>query len=185
MVNSSKFFCESSNILVLCNIAVLLSMFAYQRKIIRNELFLIMTIVLLFHVGFSLNNVTYGQQVVDNTNRTVSPDPAPKNDAIVVVPAPSADDISPETEQQAGTKEKVLENLDESNDNGAPDKVEQAEIQKDKVSEIDKPSEDRQAQITDDEEKEDESDARQDMNDNDNDNNNNNDNDIPFELPFP
>ena len=123
-------------------------MFAYQRKIIRNQLFLITTIALLFYVGFSMNNATYGQQVVDNTNRTVSLDPAPENDAIVAIPVPSAEDFSPETEQQAGTKEKVLENLDESNDNGAPGKVEQAEIQKDKVSESDQTSEDRQAQVS-------------------------------------
>ena len=157
-------------------------MFAYQRKIIRNQLFLITTIALLFYVGFSLNNATYGQQVVDNTNRTVSLNPAPENDAVVVIPAPSAEDFSPETEQQAGTKEKVLENLDESNDNGAPGKEEQAEIQKDKVSETDLTSEDRQAQVSDDEEKQDDSDARADVNDNDNDND---DDDVPFELPFP
>jgi cell division protein FtsB len=161
-------------------------MFAYQRKIIRNQLFLITTIALLFHVGFSLNNATYGQQVVDNTNRTVSLDPAPENDAVVVIPAPSAGDFDPGTEQQAGTKEKVLENSDESNDNGAPDKEEQAEIQKDKVSETDQTSEDRQAQVSDDEEKEDESDARADVNDNDKDNDNDNDDgNVPFELPFP
>jgi hypothetical protein len=157
-------------------------MFAYQRKIIRNQLFLITTIALLFHVGFSLNNATYGQQVVDNTNRTVSLDPAPENDAVVVIPAPSAGDFGPGTEQQAGTKEKVLENSDESNDNGAPDKEGQAEIQKDKVSETDQNSEDRQAQVSDDEEKEDDSDARADVNDNDNDNDDDN---VPFELPFP
>jgi hypothetical protein len=161
-------------------------MFAYQRKIIRNQLFLITTIALLFHVGFSLNNATYGQQVVDNTNRTASLDPAPENDAIVVIPAPSAGDFGPGTEQQAGTKEKVLENSDESNDNGAPDKEEQAEIQKDKVSETDQTSEDRQAQVSDDKEKEDESDARADVNDNDKDNDNDNDDgNVPFELPFP
>ena len=159
-------------------------MFAYQRKIIRNQLFLITTIALLFYVGFSLNNATYGQQVVDNTNRTVSLDPSPENDANVAIPAPSEEDFSPETEQQAGTKEKVLENLDESNDNGAPGKVEQAEIQKDKVSISDQTSEDRQAQVSDDEEKEDDSDARDDGNDNDNDNDNDDD-DVPFELPFP
>jgi hypothetical protein len=165
---------------------VLLSVFAYQRKIIRNQLFLITTITLLFHVGFSLNNATYGQQVVDNTNRTASLDPAPENDASVAIPVPSAEDFSPGTEQPAGTKEKVLENLDESNDNGAPDKVEQAEIQKDKASESDQTSEDKQAQVSDDEEKEDDSDARDDVNDsgNDNDKDNNND-DVPFELPFP
>jgi hypothetical protein len=169
-------------------------MFAYQRKIIRNQLFLITTIALLFHVGFSLNNATYGQQAVDNTNRTVSLDPAPENDAIVAIPVPSAEDFSPATEQQAGTKEKVLETLDESSDNGARGKVEQAEIQKDKVSGIDQTSEERQAQVSDDEEKEDDSDARDDVNDNDNvndnvnDNDNDNDNDdddVPFELPFP
>ena len=157
-------------------------MFAYQRKIIRNQLFLITTIALLFYVGFSINNATYGQQVVDNTNRTVSLDPAPENDAIVAIPVPSAEDFSPGTEQQAGTKEKVLEKLDESNDNGAPDKVEQAEIQKDKVSESDQTGEDRQAQVSDDEEKEDDSNARDDVNVNDNDND---DDDVPFELPFP
>jgi ABC-type antimicrobial peptide transport system permease subunit len=164
-------------------------MFAYQQKIIRNQLFLITTIALLFHVGFSLNNATYGQQVVDNTNRTVSLDPAPENDAVVVIPAPSADDFSPETEQQAGTKEKVLENSDESNDNGAPGTVEQADIQKDKVSKSDQTTEDRQAQVS-----EDDSDAREDVNDNDNDNVNDNgndddddddDDDVPFDLPFP
>jgi hypothetical protein len=161
-------------------------MFAYQRKIIRNQLFLITTIALLFHVGFSLNNATYGQQVVDNTNRTISLDPAPENNAVVVIPAPSAGDFDPGTEQQAGTKEKVLENSDESNDNGAPDKEEQAEIQKDKVSETDQTSEDGQAQVSDDEEKEDESDARADVNDNDKDNDNENvDGNVPFELPFP
>lgn len=158
-------------------------MFAYQRKIIRNQLFLITTIALLFLVGFSLNNVTYGQHVVDNTNRTVSPDPAPKNDAIVAIPAPSADDISPEAEQQAGTKEKVLENSDESNDNGAPGTVEQADIQKDKVSDSDQTNDDRQAQVS-----EDDSGAREDMNDNDKGNDNDNDNDdddVPLKLPFP
>jgi hypothetical protein len=164
-------------------------MFAYQRKTIRNQLFLITTIALLFHVGFSLNNVTYGQQVVDNTNRTVSPDPAPENDAIVAIPAPSAEDLSPETEQQAGTKEKVLENSDESNDNGAAGTVEQADIQKDKVSENDQTNDERQAQVS-----EDDSDAREDVNDNDNDKGNDNDNDsdndnddddVPFDLPFP
>ena len=161
-------------------------MFAYQRKIIRNQLFLITTIALLFYVGSSMNNTTYGQQAVDNTNRTVSLDPAPENDAIVAIPVPSEEDFSPGTEQQTGTKEKVLENLDESNDNGAPGNVEQAEIQKDKVSESDQTSEDRQAQVSDDEEKEDDSDAREDGNDNENDNDNDNDNDdVPFELPFP
>jgi hypothetical protein len=158
-------------------------MFAYQRKIIRNQLFLITTIALLFYVGFSIDNATYGQQVVDNTNRTVSPAQAPENDAIVAIPAPSADDFSPETEQQTGTKEKVLKNSDESNDNGDPGTVEQAEIQKDKVSENDQTSEDRQAQVS-----EDDSDTREDVNDNDNDNVNDNDNDdddVPFELPFP
>ena len=53
-----------------------------------------------------------------------------------------------------------MENSDESNDNGPPGKVEQAEIQKDKVSESTQTSEDRQAQVSDDEEKEDDSDAR-------------------------
>jgi hypothetical protein len=159
-------------------------MFAYIRKIIRNQLFFITTIALLFYVGFSLNNATYGQQVVDNTNKTVSLDPAPENDAIVAIPAPSAEDFSPETEQQAGTKENLLENSDENNDNGAPGKVEQAEIQKDKVSKSDQTSEDRKVQVSEDEEKEDNSDAREDMNDNDNDNNNDDD-DVPFELPFP
>ena len=118
-------------------------MFAYQRKIIRNPLFLITTIALLFYVGFSMNNSTYGQQAIDNTNRTVSLDPAPDNDAIVAIPAPSVDDFSPETDQQAGTKEKELENSDESNDNGPPGKVEQADTQKDKVSENTQTSEDR------------------------------------------
>jgi hypothetical protein len=159
-------------------------MFAYQRKIIRNQLFLITAIALLFYVGFSINNATYGQQVVDNTNRTVSLDPAPENDAIVAIPVPSAEDFSPGTEQQAGTKEKVLETLDESNDIGPPGKVEQAETQKDKVSESTQTSEDRQAQVSDDEEKEDDSDAREDVIDNDNDNDNDDD-DVPFELPFP
>lgn len=154
-------------------------MFAYQRKIIRNPLFLITTIALLLYVGFSLNNATYGQQVVDNTNRTVSPDPAPENDAIVAMPVPSTEDFSPGREQQsAGTKEKVLENSAESNDNVAPGKVEHAEIQKDKVSESTQTREDRQAQGSDDEQKEDDSDAREDFNDND-------DDDVPFVLPFP
>jgi hypothetical protein len=153
-------------------------MFAYQRKIIRNQLFLITTIALLFHVGFSLNNITYGQHVVDTTNRTVSPDPAPENDAIVAIPAPSADDFSPETEQQTGTKEKVLENSDGT--------VERAEIQRDKVSESDQTSVDRQAQVSEDEKKDDDSDARDDVNDNDAENDNDDEaDDVPFELPFP
>jgi hypothetical protein len=159
-------------------------MFAYQRKILRNQLLLITTIALLFYVGFSINNATYGQQVVGNTNRTESLHPAPENDAIVAIPVPSAGDFSPATEQQAGTKENVLETLDESSDNGARGKVEQAETQKDKVSDSDQTSEDRQAQVSDDEEKEDDSNARDDVNDNDNDNDND-DNDVPFELPFP
>lgn len=159
---------------------MLLSIFAHQRKIIRNPLFLITTIGLLFYVGLSLNNATYGQQVVDNTNRTVSIDPPSENDAIVVIPTPSAEDISPETELQAGTNEKVLENSDESIDNGALGNVEQAEIQKDKVSENDQTSEDGQTQFPENEENEDNSDAREEENDNDD-----VANDIPFELPFP
>ena len=152
-----------------------------------------MTIGLLFYVGFSMNNATYGQQVVDNTNRTVSLAPAPENEAIVAIPAPSAEDFSPETEQKAGTKEKVLENSDESSDNGVRGNVEQAEIQKDKVSDgSDQTSEDTQAQVSEDEEKEDNSDAREEVNDNDDDEGDNGDNgdegddqDVPFELPFP
>ena len=159
---------------------MLLSMFAYQRKIIRYPLFLTMTIALLFYVGFSMNNATYGQQVVDITNRTVFLDPAPENDAIVAIPLPSAEDFSPETEQQTGTKERVLENSDESNDNGAPGKIEQPEIQNDEVSESDQTSEEKQAQTSENDEKEDNPDAREEENDNDN-----KDDDVPFELPFP
>lgn len=162
-------------------------MFAYQRKIIRNPVFLIVTIGLLFYAGFSANNASYGQQFIDNTNRTVPLDPAPspQNDAIVAIPAPSVDDFSPETEQQAGTNENVLENSGQSNDNGAPGQVEQAEIQQDKVSESDQTSEDRQAQVSEDEEQEDNSDVRE-VTENDNDNDNDNDDDdVPFELPFP
>ena len=128
-----------------------------------------MTTALLFCSGFSMNNATYGQLAIDNANRTVSLNPAPENEAIVAIPTLSAEDFSPETEQEAGTKEKVLENSDESNDNGAPGKVEQAEIQKDKVSESDKTIEDRQTQASENEEKEDNSDAREEENDNDND----------------
>ena len=95
----------------------------------------------------------------------------PENEAIVAIPTPSADDLSPETEQQAGTNEdNVLENSDESNnDNSARGQVEQAEIQKDKVSESDQTREDRQAQPSENEEKEGNSDAREDENDSDQD----------------
>jgi hypothetical protein len=167
-------------------IAVLLCMFSCQRKIIRNPLFLIVATVLLFYAAFSVNNTAIGQQAIDNANRTVSLNSAPENEAIVAIPTPSADDLSPETEQQqAGTKEKVLENSDESNDddNGAHDKVEQAEIQKDKVSESDQTTEDRQAQPSENEEKEGNSDAREDENDSDQDESD--DEDVPFVLPFP
>jgi hypothetical protein len=166
-------------------IAVLLCMFSCQRKIIRNPLFLIVATVLLFYAAFSVNNTAIGQQAIDNANRTVSLNSAPENEAIVAIPTPSADDLSPETEQQqAGTKEKVLENSDESNDdNGARDKVEQAEIQKDKVSESDQTREDRQAQPSENEEKEGNSDAREEENDSDQDESD--DEDVPFVLPFP
>jgi hypothetical protein len=141
--------------------------------------------VLLFYAAFSVNNTAIGQQAIDNANRTVSLNSAPENEAIVAIPTPSADDLSPETEQQqAGTKDKVLENSDESNDdNGARDKVEQAEIQKDKVSESDQTREDRQAQPSENEEKEGNSDAREDENDSDQDESD--DEDVPFVLPFP
>jgi type IV secretory pathway VirB10-like protein len=168
-------------------IAVLLCMFSCQRKIIRNPLFLIVATVLLFYAAFSVNNTAIGQQAIDNANRTVSLNSAPENEAIVAIPTPSADDLSPETEQQqAGTKEKVLENSDESNDddNGAHDKVEQAEIQKDKVSESDQTREDTQAQASEIEEKEDNSNALEEENDIDDDDESN-DEDIPFVLPFP
>jgi hypothetical protein len=167
-------------------IAVLLCMFSCQRKIIRNPLFLIVATVLLFYAAFSVNNTAIGQQAIDNANRTVSLNSAPENEAIVAIPTPSADDLSPETEQQqAGTKDKVLENSDESNDvdNGARDKVEQAEIQKDKVSESDQTREDRQAQPSENEEKEGNSDAREEENDSDQDESD--DEDVPFVLPFP
>jgi hypothetical protein len=166
-------------------IAVLLCMFSCQRKIIRNPLFLIVATVLLFYAAFSVNNTAIGQQAIDNANRTVSLNSAPENEAIVAIPTPSADDLSPETEQQqAGTKDKVLENSDESNDdNGARDKVEQAEIQKDKVSESDQTREDRQAQPSENEEKKGNSDAREEENDSDQDESD--DEDVPFVLPFP
>lgn len=169
-------------------IAVLLCMFSCQRKIIRNPLFLIVATVLLFYAAFSVNNTAIGQQAIDNANRTVSLNSAPENEAIVAIPTPSADDLSPETEQQAGTKEKVLENSDESNDdNSARDKVEQAEIQKDKVSESDQTREDSQAQPSENEEneeKEGNSDAREEENDID-DVESDDDEDVPFVLPFP
>jgi hypothetical protein len=167
-------------------IAVLLCMFSCQRKIIRNPLFLIVATVLLFYAAFSVNNTAIGQQAIDNANRTVSLNSAPENEAIVAIPTPSADDLSPETEQQqAGTKEKVLENSDESNDddNGARGQVEQTEIQKDKVSESDQTREDRQAQPSEIEEKEGNSDAREEENDSDQDESD--DEDVPFVLPFP
>jgi hypothetical protein len=166
-------------------IAVLLCMFSCQRKIIRNPLFLIVATVLLFYAAFSVNNTAIGQQAIDNANRTVSLNSAPENEAIVAIPTPSADDLSPETEQQqAGTKDKVLENSDESNDdNSARGKVEQAEIQKDKVSESDQTTEDRQAQPSENEEKEGNSDAREEENDSDQDESD--DEDVPFVLPFP
>ena len=167
-------------------IAVLLCMFSCQRKIIRNPLFLIVATVLLFYAAFSVNNTAIGQQAIDNANRTVSLKSAPENEAIVAIPTPSADDLSPETEQQqAGTKDKVLENSDESNDdNSARDKVEQAEIQKDKVSESDQTREDRQAQPSENEEKEGNSDTREEENDIDDDESDD-DEDVPFVLPFP
>ena len=165
--------------------AVLLCMFSCQRKIIRNPLFLIVATVLLFYAAFSVNNTAIGQQAIDNTNGTVSLNSDPENEAIVAIPTPSADDLSSETEQhQAGTKDKVLENSDESNDdNSARDKVEQAEIQKDKVSESDQTREDRQAQPSENEEKEGNSDAREEENDIDDDESD--DEDVPFVLPFP
>jgi hypothetical protein len=167
---------------------VLLCMFSCQRKIIRNPLFLIVATVLLFYAAFSVNNTAIGQQAIDNANRTVSLNSDPENEAIVAIPTPSADDLSPETEQQqAGTKDKVLENSDESNDdNGARGQVEQAEIQKDKVSESDQTREDTQAlpsENEENEEKEDNSDAREDENDSDQDESD--DEDVPFVLPFP
>ena len=143
-----------------------------------------MATVLLFYAAFSMNNTAIGQQAIDNANRTVSLNSDPENEAIVAIPTPSADDLSPETEQQAGTKEKVLENSDESNDdNGDRGKVEQAEIQKDKVSESDQTREDRQAQPSENEEKEGNSGAREEENDNDDDESV--DEDVPFVLPFP
>jgi hypothetical protein len=165
-------------------IAVLLCMFSCQRKIIRNPLFLIMTTVLLFYAAFSVNNAAIAQQASDSANRTVSLNSADETEAIVAIPTPSVDDLSPETEQQAGTKEKVLENSDESNDdNGAHDKVDQAEIQKDKVSESVQTREDGQEQPSESEEKEDNSDTREEENDNDDDESD--DEDVPFVLPFP
>ena len=78
-----------------------------------------------------------------------------------------------------------MENSDESNDdNGARGKVEQAEIQKDKVSESDQTREDTQAQPSENEEKEDNSDAREEENDIDDDESDD-DEDVPFVLPFP
>jgi hypothetical protein len=166
-------------------IAVLLCMFSCQRKIIRNPLFLIVATVLLFYAAFSVNNTAIGQQAIDNANRTLSLNSDPENEAIVAIPTPSADDLSPETEQQqAGTKDKVLENSDESNDdNSARGKVEQAEIQKDKVSESDQTTEDRQAQPSENEEKEGNSDAREEENVSDQDESD--DETVPFVLPFP
>jgi hypothetical protein len=135
-----------------------------------------MTTALLFYVGFSINNATYGQLAINNANGTVSDlNLAPENEAIVAIPTPSAEDFIPETDQQVGTKEKVLENSDENN--GVGGKVEQAEIQKDKVSESDQTSEEGVAQVSESEEKEDDSDAAEEENDNDN--------DVPFVLPFP
>ena len=143
-----------------------------------------MATVLLFYAAFSMNNTAFGQQAIDNANRTGSLNSDPENEAIVAIPTPSADDLSPETEQQAGTKEKVLENSDESNDdNGDRGKVEQAEIQKDKVSESDQTREDRQAQPSENVEKEGNSGAREEENDNDDDESV--DEDVPFVLPFP
>jgi type IV secretory pathway VirB10-like protein len=168
-------------------IAVLLCMFSCQRKIIRNPLFLIVATVLLFYAAFSVNNTAIGQQAIDNANRTVSLNSAPENEAIVAIPTPSADDLSPETEQQqAGTNEdRGLENSDESNDdNRDRGKVEQAEIQKDKVSESDQTREDGQEQLSENEEKEDNSDAREEENDID-DHESDDDEDVPFVLPFP
>ena len=97
------------------------------------------------------------------------------------------DDLSPETEQQAGTKEKVSENSDESNDdNGVLGKVDQAEIQKDEVSDSDQTREDGQEQPSENEEKEDNSDAREEENDIDDDESDDDDDeDVPFVLPFP
>lgn len=133
-----------------------------------------------------MNNTAIGQQATDNANRTVSLNPSPENEAVVAIPTPSAEDITPETGQQAGTKENVLENSDESNDNGARGKVEQAEIQQDKVSESDQTREDTQAQAPENEEIEDNSDAVEEENDNDNDDDDDDDDaDVPFVLPFP
>jgi len=167
-------------------ISVLLGVFACQRKIIGNPLFLIMTTVLLFYAAFSVNNAASGQQASDNANTTASLNSAPENEAIVAIPTPSADDLGPETQQQAGTKEKVLENSDESNyDNGAHDKVDQADIQIDKVSEGDQTRDDgqEQEQPSENEEKGDNSDAPEDENENDDDESD--DDDVPFVLPFP
>ena len=145
-----------------------------------------MTTGLLFYAAFSVNNAAIGQQASDSANRTVSLNSAPENEAIVAIPTPSADDLIPETEQPAGTKEKVSENSDESNDdNGVRGKVEQAVIQKDE-SDTDQTSEDGQEQLSENEEKEDNSDAREEENDNDDDESEDDDNeDVPFVLPFP
>lgn len=143
-----------------------------------------MATVLLFYAAFSVNDTAIGQQAIDNANRTVSVNSAPENEAIVALPTPSADDLSPETEQQAGTKEKVLENSVESNDDiGARGEVELAELQKDKAFESDQIREDRQAQPSENEEKEGNADAREEENDNDDDESD--DKDVPFVLPFP
>lgn len=148
-----------------------------------------MATVLLCYAAFSGNNAAIGQQASDNTNRTVALNSAPENEAIVAIPTPSTDDLSLETEQQAGTKEKVSENSDETNhdDNGALGKVEQAIIQKDEVSDSDQTREDGQEQPSESEEKEDNSDAREEENEKDDDasDDDDDDEDVPFVLPFP
>ena len=45
---------------------------------------------------------------------TVSLNTTPENDAIFAIPTLSAEDFIPQTEQQAGTQEKVLKNSDDS-----------------------------------------------------------------------
>jgi hypothetical protein len=146
-----------------------------------------MTTVFLFYAAFSVNNAAIGQQASDNANGTVSLNSAPENEAIVAIPTPSADDLSPETEQQAGTKEKVSENSDEINDdNRVRDKIKQAEIQKDEVSDSGQTREDGQEQPSENEEKEGNSDTREEENDNDDDKSDDDDDeDVPFVLPFP
>jgi hypothetical protein len=189
MINCSKFFCVSSNIRVLCNVTVLLSMLAYQQKIIRNTLSIIATTGLLFYAGFSMNHAAYGQQFVDNTNRTGSLNTVPENEAPVAIPTPSTGDISPETDQKAMTNEKVMESPGEINEDTARDNVEQAEIQNDELSESDQAGEDTQAQDSENEENEDNSNALEPQTDNaddeDDNEDNNEDNDVPFVLPFP